>query len=129
MLSDGPKEAVVRQFILGGLAAALATGGLIGSAPRPAGCVPAAPFAINKCDGPVQPDGTWQRCVTFQQTAGSLPSYLTTTNCQTLGPDAHIDGQTTHWPVSVDRVTTKSTAAQPLSRFSAVRGGSSTSIR
>lgn len=59
--------------------------------------MPAAPFAINKCDGPVQPDGTWQRCVTFQQTAGSLPSYLTTTNCQTLGPDAHIDGQTTHW--------------------------------
>lgn len=72
------------------MAAALITGGLIGFAPQAvAGCMPAAPWAISKCDGPMQPDGTWQRCVTFQQTGGSLPSYLTNTNCQTLGPDQH----------------------------------------
>ena len=80
----------MKQSIGGVLAAALLAATMICLAPRAvAGCTPGAPFAISKCDGPVQPDGTWQRCVTFRQTGGSLPSYLTTTNCQTLGPDQH----------------------------------------
>lgn len=44
-------------------------GGLIGVAtPAGAGCVNAEwlsqPFAQN-CDDPIQPDGTWQRCMTY----------------------------------------------------------------
>ena len=71
----------------------LATGGLIASAPPvSAGCQYGG-LVASKCDGPVQPDGTWQRCVTFQQTSIGLrdspSSYLTNTNCQTVGPDQH----------------------------------------
>jgi hypothetical protein len=84
----------MKQSIIAGLAAILVAGGLLHSAPgASAGCQPGAPFAISKCDGPVQPDGTWQRCVTFQQTSIGLrdspSSYLTNTNCQTVGPDQH----------------------------------------
>jgi hypothetical protein len=47
------------------LGAALMSGGLIAAAPPAnAGCQYGGPV-ISKCDGPVQPDGTWQRCVVF----------------------------------------------------------------
>jgi hypothetical protein len=78
------------RCIVGGQVAALTAGALIGVAPpASAGCTPGAPFAVSKCDGPIQPDGTWQRCVTFGRTGVSQPSYLTNTNCQTLGPEQH----------------------------------------
>jgi hypothetical protein len=80
--------------VVGGLAAALTLGALITSAPpASAGCRPGAPWATTQCDGPVQPDGTWQRCVTSRRsTTGTRPSdvtYYDSTNCQTLGPDQH----------------------------------------
>lgn len=53
----------MRQSIVGGLAVMLVAGGLIASAPpASAGCQYGGGF-ISKCDGPIQPDGTWQRCV------------------------------------------------------------------
>jgi hypothetical protein len=82
----------MKQFIVGGLATAVTAGALIASAPpASAGCQYGG-IAISKCDGAVQPDGTWQRCVTFPPTGSGLngsSSYLTDKNCQTLGPDQH----------------------------------------
>jgi hypothetical protein len=76
----------MKQFVVGGLATALTAGALIASAPPAnAGCQYGG-IAISKCDGPVQPDGTWQRCATFYS---SSSSYRTDMNCQTLGPDQH----------------------------------------
>jgi hypothetical protein len=55
----------MKQYILAGLAAALMAGGLItAAAPASAGCQYGG-IAVSKRDGPVQPDGTWQRCVVF----------------------------------------------------------------
>ena len=46
--------------VIAGLGAALMAGGLIAAAPPAnAGCVYGGPV-LSKCDGPVQPDGTWQ---------------------------------------------------------------------
>jgi hypothetical protein len=84
----------VKQSIVGGLIAALTAGALFTSAPPAnAGCQPGAPWSISQCDGPVQPDGTWQRCVTSYHTiSGTRPSddfHYNSTNCQMMGPDQH----------------------------------------
>lgn len=77
----------MKQSIVGGLAIALTAGALITSAPpASAGCRPGAPWAISQCDGPVQDDGTWQRCVTFNESFGdarSGPVYSRGTRCET----------------------------------------------
>jgi hypothetical protein len=57
-------------------AAVVMTGGLIASAPpTSAGCKnplwASHPFA-QECDGPIQPDGTWQRCMTYSN-GGFIP--------------------------------------------------------
>ena len=78
----------MKQLIAGGLATALTAGALIATAPpASAGCQYGG-TTVSKCDGPVGPDGTWLRCVTFPYTGQhDLPSYLTEPNCQTMGPD------------------------------------------
>ncbi len=56
----------MRHCIVAALAVVLmAAAGLFTAAPHArAGCLPGgAPGVINKCDGTVQADGTWQRCV------------------------------------------------------------------
>jgi hypothetical protein len=79
----------MKQFTVGALAIALTAGALIASAPpASAGCEYGG-ITNSKCDGPVQPDGTWLRCVTFPVTGHDLPSYVTEPNCQTMGPDQH----------------------------------------
>jgi hypothetical protein len=96
----------MKRGIVGASAALLMAAGLIVSAPpASAGCQYGGAF-ISKCDGPVQPDGTWQRCVgvaTWVNTG--LSSHLTPVkNCDVMGPDqqpadfnfadppTHIDG-------------------------------------
>ena len=77
--------------LLGGPGAALMAGGLIAAAPPAnAGCQYGG-LAISKCDGPVQPDGTWQRCVVFSYSMGSgASSYLVPDRrCDLMGPDQH----------------------------------------
>ena len=63
---------------IAGLAAALMAGGLIAAAPPAnAGCQYGGLGVISKCDGPVQPDGTWQRCVAFARwVPNGASSYL-----------------------------------------------------
>jgi len=79
----------MKRCIVGGLAALLMAAGLITSAPpASAGCLYGGPV-ISKCDGPVQPDGTWQRCVaTPQVIPRGASSYLVPVkNCGLMGPD------------------------------------------
>lgn len=86
----------MKRFVLAGLADALTIGVLTAGAliaaapPAGAGCQFGG-IALSKCDGPVQPDGTWQRCVVFPPAGGrdGSPVYVASTNCQTLGPDQH----------------------------------------
>jgi hypothetical protein len=91
---------------IAGVAVLLAAAGLIAAAPpASAGCLYGGPV-ISKCDGPVQPDGTWQRCIGVAQW---VPSGLSThlvpvKHCGVMGPNqqsldfvfadppTHIDG-------------------------------------
>ena len=73
------------------LGAALIAGGLIAAAPAAnAGCQYGGPV-LSKCDGPVQPDGTWQRCVAFTTLVPSgMSTYLMPDRrCDSMGPDQH----------------------------------------
>jgi hypothetical protein len=72
----------MRREIVGGLAALLTAAGLIASAPpASAGCLYGGPY-ISKCDGVVQPDGTWQRCV-------AVPRYIPSGLSYHLVPETH----------------------------------------
>ncbi|MGH3971085.1 MAG: CDGP domain-containing protein [Mycobacterium sp.] len=87
----------MRQYIVAGLAAGLMTGALIASAPpASAGCQPWG-FNQQLCDGPIQPDGTWQRCEVAQSV---WDPQRTQSTCYPLGdshwlppfqPPGHID--------------------------------------
>ncbi|MCG5431048.1 hypothetical protein LV457_01890 [Mycobacterium sp. MYCO198283] len=80
----------MRRCIAGASAALLMGAGLIIAAPpAAAGCLYGGGF-ISKCDGPVEPDGTWQRCVGV---ATVVPSGFSThlvpqKYCGVLGPGA-----------------------------------------
>ena len=88
----------MKRCIVGGLAALVMGLGLVHSAPPArAGCIP-APGVINKCDGPIQPDGTWQRCVmtTHLSYQGASSFLIPEKSCDTIGPGmgdppTHID--------------------------------------
>lgn len=74
----------MKRCIIGGLAALLVATGLMASAPpASAGCQYGGPV-LSKCDGPVQPDGTWQRCV-------AVPRLILNGASSYLVPDGHCD--------------------------------------
>jgi len=96
----------MKRCIVGGSVALLMAAGLIAIAPpASAGCLYGGPF-ISKCDGPVQPDGTWQRCVAVPQLIprGASSYLIPVRRCDPMGPGqpawdlafadppAHIDG-------------------------------------
>jgi hypothetical protein len=73
------------------LGAALIAGGLIAAAPPAnAGCQYGGPV-ISKCDAPVQPDGTWQRCVAVAHwvPSGASSFLVPDRTCDLMGPDQH----------------------------------------
>lgn len=79
----------MKRCIVGGWAALLMAAGLIAAAPPAgAGCLYGGAF-ISKCDGPVQPDGTWQRCVAVARWVPSgLSSHLVPDKrCDLMGPN------------------------------------------
>jgi hypothetical protein len=81
----------MKLYVVAGLAGMVVAGGwLIGSAsPASAGCQYGG-IAISKCDGPVQPDGSWQCCMLFNSTSSGSSSYLTPDKrCDVMGPDLH----------------------------------------
>jgi hypothetical protein len=72
----------MKYYIFAGLAVALIAG-VIGSAPQAnAGCQYGG-IALNRCDGPIQPDGTWQRCVLFNSANDGSSNYSCLTNAAT----------------------------------------------
>ena len=74
----------MKRCIVGGLAALLMAAELIASAPpASAGCQYGG-LVISKCDGPVQPDGTWQRCMVYDDTSGS--NHRRIHRCFLMGP-------------------------------------------
>ena len=80
----------MKRCIVGVLAAVLMAGELIASAPpASAGCQYGP--GMQKCDGPVQPDGTWQRCVvSVSLMPNGASSYLyPNRRCDLMGPDQH----------------------------------------
>jgi hypothetical protein len=79
------------RCIVGGLAALLMAAELIASAPpASAGCQYGGPV-ISKCDGPVQPDGTWQRCVAAPRLiySGASSFLVPEKRCDLMGPGQH----------------------------------------
>ena len=78
----------MKPWITVALATVLTAGGLIaGAPPARAGCQNGG-LVASKCDGPVQPDGTWQRCVVIT-TSHSGPVYQWTPDCKVMGPEQH----------------------------------------
>ncbi|BBU22747.1 hypothetical protein [Mycobacterium xenopi] len=81
----------MKGCIIAGAAALLMAASLVVSAPSArAGCLYGGPV-LGKCDGPVQPDGSWQRCVVVTRLVPSgLSSYLVPDrHCELMGPDQH----------------------------------------
>ena len=79
----------MKRGIVDGLAAVLMAAELIASAPQAtAGCQYGGPV-ISKRDGPVQPDGTWQRCVAVPQLiySGASSFLVPDKRCDVMGPD------------------------------------------
>jgi hypothetical protein len=92
------------RHCIGGLAAMLMTGGLIAAAPPAgAGCQYGGPV-LSKCDGPVQLDGTWQRCVvsTYLMPSGASSFLVPDKRCDLLGPDQHPLGAFTDPPAHIE---------------------------
>ena len=89
----------MKHYIFAGLAAVLAAGALIGSAPpASAGCQYGG-IAVSRCDGPIQTDGTWQRCVIFNPINNGSSRYLPPDKrCDQMGPDLHPWGMTFNDP-------------------------------
>lgn len=95
----------MKGYLLGGLVAALLTAGVIVAAPPAgAGCQgdPLLFFpAAQKCDGPIAPDGSWQRCVVYHYQPPASPPEQS--DCHPMGagrpatahqfydPPTHID--------------------------------------
>jgi hypothetical protein len=81
----------MKHCIVGGLGAVLVAGGLIAAAPPAnAGCLYGG-GVLSKCDGPLQPDGTWQRCVAFTRLvpSGASSFLMPDRRCDSMGPDQH----------------------------------------
>jgi hypothetical protein len=77
-----------KALFIASVGATLMAGGLITAAPPAnAGCLYGGLAYFSRCDGPVQPDGTWQRCVVFSSSPGS-PA-LSSKRCDLMGPDQH----------------------------------------
>jgi hypothetical protein len=79
-----------KHRISAGFIAVLIAGGLIASAPPAnAGCIYGGFSAKSRCDGPVQPDGTWNRCVDYDaqySNGNGTYQYWPKHRCFQMGP-------------------------------------------
>jgi hypothetical protein len=78
----------MKRYIVGASTALLLAAGLITSVPpASAGCLYGGPV-LSKCDGPVQPDGSWQRCVGVTQwvPSGFSSHLVPVKRCDVMGP-------------------------------------------
>lgn len=103
-MRDGVRGPAVKRHVIAGLAAVLMGGGLIASAPPAgAGCQDAQLFffpTAQKCDNPVQPDGTWRRCVVYYAPPGDPDAQP---DCHRMGPGVeHIVHSFYDPPIHID---------------------------
>jgi hypothetical protein len=79
----------MKRGIVGGLTALLMAGGLIAFAPAASAGCQYGGVVISRCDGPVQPDGTWQRCVAVPRLipSGASSFLVPDGHCDVMGPD------------------------------------------
>ncbi|MCA2319759.1 hypothetical protein Q9Q75_14640 [Mycobacterium intracellulare] len=79
----------MKRGIGSGVAALLMAAGLIAFAPPAAAGCQYGGGVLSKCDGPVQPDGTWQRCVAVTRLIphGASSYLVPEQNCDVMGPD------------------------------------------
>lgn len=77
-----------RGIVSGAVVLLMAAGLIAGAPPAGAGCQYGG-GVLSKCDGPVQPDGTWQRCVAVTRLIpNGASSYLVPDwHCDVMGPD------------------------------------------
>lgn len=78
----------MKRWMVAGSAGLLMTAQLfVAAPPADAGCLYGGPV-ISKCDGPVQPDGTWERCVAVaKMIPRGASSYLAPERrCELMGP-------------------------------------------
>ncbi|MFV0494672.1 hypothetical protein [Mycobacterium sp.] len=79
----------MERCIEAAMAAVLIAVGLIAAAPAAsAGCVYGGPGILGKCDGPIAPDGSWERCVAVANLViNGASSYVAPVkNCDVMGP-------------------------------------------
>jgi len=92
----------MKHYIFAGPAAVLAAGALIASAPQVnAGCQYGG-IAVIRCDGPIQPHGTWQRCVLFNSVNDGSPGTSHLINAATRWGLTYTRGA---WPSTIHRCT------------------------
>ena len=79
----------MKHHIFAGLAAVLIAAGLVVQhRTASAGCLYGG-LAVSRCDGPVQPDGTWQRCVIWNSYSTDSGYLSPDKRCDQMGPDLH----------------------------------------
>jgi hypothetical protein len=82
----------IKRFSAAGLAVGLVAPAVIATAPpASAGCQQVLPTE-QVCDGPIQPDGTWQRCeVKLFDLSDQLCMNMSSGTALPYGPPGHID--------------------------------------
>jgi hypothetical protein len=78
----------MKHHMFAGPAAVLVAAVLVTSPPANAGCLYGG-LSVSRCDGPVQPDGTWQRCVIFHSSRTGSDYRPLDRRCDQVGPDLH----------------------------------------
>jgi hypothetical protein len=79
----------MRRHLVTGLTAVLVTAGFATSVPAAgAGCLYGG-LSVSRCDGPVQPDGSWQRCVIWNSSSTASGYRPVDKRCDQMGPDLH----------------------------------------
>jgi hypothetical protein len=66
----------MKHYIFAALAPVLIAGELIASAPHASAGCQYGGLTVSRCDGAIQPDGTWQRCVLFDRINNGSSKYL-----------------------------------------------------
>ena len=80
----------MKRYIVASAAALVGAGMIAAAPPANAGCQYGG-ISLSRCDGPVQPDGTWQRCVAFTHWVvnGASSYQMPERRCDVMGPDQH----------------------------------------
>ncbi|OBG32278.1 hypothetical protein A5672_25875 [Mycobacterium alsense] len=94
----------MRQCIVTGLAVLLSAIGLVAAAPpAAAGCLYGGPV-LSKCDGPLQPDGSWERCVAVTNLVlhGASSYLVPEKHCGVMGPGQNLGGVDADPPTHID---------------------------